>query len=174
MVALVRTRWIEQAERVIVSRMSCEHFLTSARAASPFEICGLVAGLCASKTLLVARLYPVRNRSRVTNRFHIREHDRRVSRHIAWLLGLELLGTYHSHPFAPAHPSSTDQFLSPDEPMLWLIGSPAYREIRAYRSMGRNFHRICLEIVNTSKLLRLLKGASGRRSVRPFRVPPQA
>jgi len=76
----------------------------------PREACGLIGGLVADGRRVAVRLVPMcnprdlpRNRYRIDPEAFLRA-ERQLDRD-----GLEIVGVYHSHPDAPARPSTVDR-----------------------------------------------------------------
>lgn len=76
----------------------------------PEECCGLLLGLPASDGNDVRAAWPAvnRNEDRRHDRYVIDPDDFRAGQKKASSLGLDIVGTYHSHPDHPARPSKTD------------------------------------------------------------------
>ncbi|WP_224268435.1 desampylase [Haloprofundus salinisoli] len=60
--------------------------------------------------------------------------------------GDDVVGFYHSHPESPAHPSETDRREATWEGYVYLIVSPAFDELRAWRWTGERFDPLDVEI----------------------------
>ena len=80
-----------------------------ARQEAPYEVCGWLAG----RDGKVERLYPVANAAADRRREFVMEPEAqlRTMREIRGA-GLELTGTYHSHPAMPPRPSARDRLLA--------------------------------------------------------------
>jgi proteasome lid subunit RPN8/RPN11 len=104
-----------------------ESILASARAASPYEVVGLLGA--DHEGILVDAIelcLGTRDSVRVPPDLAAHAHARLTSR------GLTRAGTYHSHPRTPAYPTRTDRaHLRTDEVML--IVDVARERLRAFR-----------------------------------------
>jgi proteasome lid subunit RPN8/RPN11 len=94
------------SERQIKISATVEEALkTHARAATPNECCGLLAG----KNGVITISYPLRNCAEYPQtRYAAAPEDLFAAMRRMREAGLEFLGIYHSHPRSPAYPSSTD------------------------------------------------------------------
>jgi len=112
-----------------------------AAAAYPREACGLLVGHAGSREAgglaRVVHAQEVRNRAQAHDRFELDPGAIVAAEDAARAAGLELLGTWHSHPDAEAVPSATDR----EGFHGWLhvivaarAGRPA--ELRAWRFPG--------------------------------------
>lgn len=116
-----------------------EHLLAEVVAHSrrelPYEACGWLAG----RTGRVERTYPVANVAGDRRRAFLMEPEAqlRSMREIRGS-GLELLGTYHSHPASSPRPSVEDRLLAlyPNSAHLIISLSNAVPEVRCYRITG--------------------------------------
>jgi proteasome lid subunit RPN8/RPN11 len=76
----------------------------------PFEACGLMLGHTADGQVTVERILHARNLNigRLRDRYLLDPDDFLAADRVARDAGLEIVGIWHSHPDAPARPSSTD------------------------------------------------------------------
>ncbi len=114
----------------------CERLLAEvvahAQRECPDEVCGWLAGLAGR----VERTYPVANVAEDRRSAFVMDPEAqlRSMREIRGS-GLEIIGTYHSHPATPPRPSLKDQVLSlyPDSAHLIISLASPEPEIRCYR-----------------------------------------
>lgn len=112
-----------------------ERMLAHARAESPLECCGLLAG----HGRVITGTYPAKNSLASTTAYEIAPAELfRIFREMR-AKGLEHLGIYHSHPHSENAPSPTDiqSAFYPETP--YLIISPqagAERPVRAFLIRG--------------------------------------
>ncbi len=130
-------------ERVLVPPSVRDAILTHAQRERPRECCGLLVGT----GTVVHLAHPARNELESPVRFRIDPRDHVQAVRAARALGLDVIGAYHSHPAAPAVPSSTD--LAEALPhFLYVIASlaagEAGRPLRAWWLQGRNFVEVPL------------------------------
>lgn len=113
---------------------------------APYEACGWLAG----RDGKVERLYPVANVAADRRREFVMEPEAqlRSMREIQGD-GLELTGTYHSHPTTPPRPSARDRLLAlyPDSTHLIISLAGAEPEIRGYRITEGGNHPVELSVV---------------------------
>ncbi len=129
-----------------------EDIFAHARREAPHEICGWLAGFAGEsgktqpaspkprRERSVELIYPVPNASEGPKARFVMEPEAQLSamRKIREL-GLELVGTYHSHPRSPAHPSERDRELALYPDLAHLIVSLSDGEARCFRiSEGKN------------------------------------
>lgn len=106
--------------------------LTHARAEAPREVCGWLAGLDGE----VLRAIRVPNAAEdPRTRFTMEPRAQISAMHEVREAGLELTGTYHSHPRTPATPSARDMELAayPDAAHLMISLAGEEPELRCYR-----------------------------------------
>jgi len=87
---------------LVIPEPLLDRVLASARSEAPEEVCGWLAG----EGGRVKRIYPVPNVAESGFRMHP-EAQLSAVRKIREA-GLDLVGTYHSHPRTPARPSARD------------------------------------------------------------------
>jgi proteasome lid subunit RPN8/RPN11 len=108
-----------------------EAILVHARFCAPFEACGLLALDDAGAVRMV---YCLTNVERSRRRYTVspQEHFKAIqhAERLGWTIG----GVFHSHPEAPARPSSVDLAEARDPEWLYLIVGPLRTpEVRAFR-----------------------------------------
>ncbi|MCL6438283.1 MAG: M67 family metallopeptidase [Rubrobacteraceae bacterium] len=116
---------------VVPENILCE-ILEEARGHAPREVCGLLAGQAGR----VMRLYPIPNVSLTPEtRFEMEPEAQLAAMREVRRLGLELLGTYHSHPRTPAAPSPRDRRLAlyPDVAHVIVSLADTDPDVRAFR-----------------------------------------
>ena len=126
-----------------------EHLLAEVVAHScrelPYEACGWLAGRAGR----VSRTYPVANVAGDRRRAFVMEPEAQLCsmREIRGS-GLELVGTYHSHPASPPRPSVKDRLLAlyPDSAHLIISLLGAGPEVRCYRITEGGNHPVELSI----------------------------
>jgi [CysO sulfur-carrier protein]-S-L-cysteine hydrolase len=118
---------------VIVPRGVMSHMRGVAIQGLPNEVCGLVAGPVGSNR--IAAFFPCRNADRSTETFTLDPVDGALAMSAAERAGLTVCGYMHSHPTAPAIPSSWDIACAPDPAWYYLIVSLMTDpiEVRAFR-----------------------------------------
>lgn len=120
-----------------------EAVISHARRAAPEEVCGWLAGN-GSK---VGRIYPVPNVARDPQAGFRMDPVRQLAtmREIREM-GLELTGTYHSHPRSPPTLSARDRALAAYPEVVHLVVSLATSEprLRCYRLEKRTFVPVAL------------------------------
>lgn len=118
-----------------------EEIVAHARREAPNEVCGWLAG----KGNEVKSIYPVPNAAADPRTGFRMDPEVQLStmREIDDL-GLELTGTYHSHPRTPPFPSARDRELAAYPEAVHLIVSLAAPEpeIRCYRVEGKAFPNV--------------------------------
>ena len=121
--------------------------LDHSREVLPNECCGFLLGNPATieEATRAVNLTPSPNRYQVDPRDHfaVIRRARKESRVV--------VGVYHSHPSAPAVPSSTDLEHATSAEYLYVIvslaGEPVTEEVRAYRLVGERFERVDLVVI---------------------------
>lgn len=115
-----------------------EAILAHARDEAPLECCGLLLG--GAKRLVAA----VRGRNLLASptRFQLDPQDHFAALRLARGRGVDIVGTYHSHPASPAVPSPRDLREASYPDFLYLIAGLPDEDIRAYRLRDGNFRRV--------------------------------
>jgi len=117
-------------EPVELPRSMWRQMLEQARAETPYEACGLIAGDATGAAL---RYHPTRN---AAGRLDWFEPDPLQLLRLTMAFedaGETLWGIYHSHPRSPARPSASDIEGAAYPDSLYLIGSLQDEAIRAFR-----------------------------------------
>jgi proteasome lid subunit RPN8/RPN11 len=108
-----------------------------ARAASPYECCGLLEGMRGDGGFRVMALHPVRNLSPDAAHFAMDPQDQFAAQRTARANGRGIIGCYHSHPGGPAQPSAADRAGASEEDFLWLIAGD--EDLRAFVYLDGEF-----------------------------------
>lgn len=99
--------------RVTIRQQERARVRIHAEAGYPDEVCGFLLGSMdvPSREFTVRETRAAVNRrgSRASRRYRIDPEEYRTAEREAERRGLELIGTYHSHPDAPARPSEYDR-----------------------------------------------------------------
>lgn len=117
---------------IVIPEELLEAIIAHARREAPNEVCGWLAG----DRNEVRRIYPVPNVADDPHvGFRMDPETQLSTMHEIRELGLELTGTYHSHPRTPAAPSARDGGLAAYPEAMHLIVSLAAPEpeVRCYR-----------------------------------------
>jgi len=107
-----------------------DEILSHARADSPIEACGYLAG---SKDL-ISCAYPLTNIDKSTEHFSFLPEEQFGVLRQARNEGLEIIGVYHSHPQTPARPSPEDIKLAFDQELIYIIVSLVAEVLQAVRA----------------------------------------
>ena len=130
---------IELPERLLAE------VVAHARRGFPDEVCGWLAGRAGR----VERTYPVANAAEDRRSAFVMQPEAqlRAMREIRES-GLELTGTYHSHPKTPPYPSSKDRQLAlyPDSVHLIVSLANAEPELRCYLITDEGDHPVELHV----------------------------
>lgn len=107
-----------------------EALIAHAQRDAPNECCGLLIG----KGPIVSECHPARSKVPSQNRFMINPADHFVAIRKARAAGLEVVGSYHSHPTSPALPSRADLAEASDGSPVMVIVSlmPPSPTVRAF------------------------------------------
>ena len=112
-----------------------------ARRAFPRECCGLIEGLWRGGDVQAVALHPAADGA--ADRFAIAPEIHFAAVRAARANGHVVIGCYHSHPGAPAHPSQEDSRGAGEDNFLWLIvaldGAEATATLKAYCWSGGDF-----------------------------------
>ena len=124
--------------------------IAHAEEGAPEEVCGWLAG----KGNRVQDIYPVPNAAEnAGSRFRMESGAQLVAMREIRQRGLELTGTYHSHPKTSAHPSAKDRTLAlhPDAAHLIISLAAPEPEARCWRITRAGVDPLELIVVGLSK-----------------------
>jgi len=107
----------------------------------PKEACGFLLGRSVDDGFVVLKITPAVNALDSAVAFKITPSDVFKAFDEADMLGLEVIGVYHSHP-APPEPSEVDLRYMKINPMVWLIISMLDGSTEAYYSRGEDFMKL--------------------------------
>ena len=136
------------AVRYRVARRDLEKAIKAAVRASRaggFESCGL---LSASGSKL--HLLPLKNKRKRPGGFAFYASEVRTTVRQTERTGAEVVGTFHSHPYAPAIPGSTDCQFAADDSLMLVIDVLA-RHVALWRISKKKSVRIALQKVDAPK-----------------------
>lgn len=109
-----------EVREAVIPRKLLDKIAAHARDESPREVCGWLAGEAGE----VHGIYPVPNAARDPEREFVMEPRSQIdTMNLIREAGLELLGTYHSHPKTPPVPSERDMNLALYPDIMHLIVS---------------------------------------------------
>jgi proteasome lid subunit RPN8/RPN11 len=132
-----------------ISRAEFMNLVSACKRELPNEACGLLGGITYGRLVSVT-VYPTENLMRSPVGFRISAKQIKKVKQLIQARGEQLCGCYHSHPTAPAIPSSTDSNYAFIVGFWWVIYSPLYNSVRAYYWDGRRFHTSPLRISSSS------------------------
>lgn len=95
-------------DRLVIPQSVVEEMLAHARAESPQECCGILAGIVHDRVGEVRERYPVRNDLASPIRYATNPRDLLSVSRATRLAGWDWLAVYHSHPTSAAVPSRVD------------------------------------------------------------------
>ena len=107
-----------------------EQILVHAVKESPLEACGVLLG----KGDFIIRAIALTNIEQREDHFTCDPQEQWEAYKLAGQSGVEIIGSYHSHPATPPHPSEEDLRLAYDPKLLYVIVSLAdsKREVKAF------------------------------------------
>ncbi len=131
-----------QQKEIQIPRKITNQLLHHAQISPDYEVCGLIG----SKNGLPTHCYPINNISEhPQQRFLLDEHQQISAMAKMRELGEDLFAIYHSHPTAPAQPSTYDLELSTYPEALYLIISLNTKGILEMRGF-KIYEKTALEI----------------------------
>ena len=119
-------------------RRYLNHLVESSR---PKEACGFLLGRALNEGFVVLKIIPATNMLDSNSAFKISPSEVLKASEEAEMLGLEVIGVYHSHP-APPEPSVIDLHYMKASSMVWLIISMLDGSIGAYYPRGEDFFEV--------------------------------
>ncbi len=105
----------------------------------PTEACGVLLGTIEDDIKKVTIVFPTANLLESEDSYQINPQEQLDIYTKADELSLEVLGYYHSHPYWPAQPSSTDRETANQPSCSFVIYSNAEREVRSFHWDGFEF-----------------------------------
>ena len=131
-----------QQKEIQIPRKITNQLLHHAQISPDYEVCGLIG----SKNGLPTHCYPINNiAENPQQRFLLDEHQQISAMAKMRELGEDLFAIYHSHPTAPAQPSTYDLELSTYPEALYLIISLNTKGILEMRGF-KIYEKTALEI----------------------------
>lgn len=100
------------------------------KASKPYEACGMLIGDIFENTVEVDKVMPMCKTKRSKLHFELDPNDFRIAQDFADKIGKQIVGIYHTHPFAPATLSTGDEIGMEYLPLVWLVAGNA--EVKAY------------------------------------------
>ncbi len=91
------------------------------RANKPYEACGMLIGLSSGNTVEVDKVMPMCKTKHSKLHFELDPDDFRTAQDYADKIGKQIVGIYHTHPFAPAVLSTGDEIGMENLPLVWLV-----------------------------------------------------
>ena len=131
---------------LVIKRTDYLAMLAQLQDVYPLEGCGLLAG----RGGRVERIYPVDNALRSPTEFEMDPGQQVQAMFDLEEAGWEMVAIYHSHPYGPPEPSTTDVARAFYPEVLQVIVSLADRErpsVRAFAIAGGQVEEVLLEIV---------------------------
>jgi proteasome lid subunit RPN8/RPN11 len=110
-----------ERESVVLASGLADAIQAAARAAVPWECCGLLEGMRHGLGWQVTAWHPARNLADAPDRFAIDPADHFAAARAARAHGAAIIGCCHSHPGGRAEPSAIDLAGAGAEDFLWLI-----------------------------------------------------
>ncbi|WP_369816801.1 M67 family metallopeptidase [Erythrobacter sp. HL-111] len=129
-----------------MTRRAADAMLAAARAAHPFEACGILLGAGSRIDAFVpaANVHPDPAR-----RFEIDPQALIDAHRAARAGGPALVGYFHSHPQGPAAPSATDRAMAAGDGRIWAIagGDAGVCDLAFFRAAQDGFETLCSAII---------------------------
>ncbi len=96
----------------------------------PYEACGILIGEIFENTVEVHKVIPKCKTKRSELHFELDTQDFRMAQNYADKIGKQIVGIYHTHPFAPAILSTGDEIGMKNFSLVWLVAGAD--EVKAY------------------------------------------
>lgn len=130
-------------KRILFTSEQIKKIVDHARAESPNECCGILAG----ENEHVKKIYPMRNTNKSEITYLMDPKEQFAAFKDMRRAGTNLIGIYHSHPASKAVPSKTDVKLAYYPDAAYIIISLAKEEpvIRAYNIIDNEIGEIELK-----------------------------
>ncbi len=118
--------------QIILTKNQKEELIRHAENAAPNESCALLFGSQDGDKVAVSDIFLTENTDKSLTRFAISNEDLLEGYQHAERNGLDVVGIFHSHPHSEAVPSDTDMRFMQINPVVWVIFSNKFAELRAY------------------------------------------
>ncbi len=128
-----------------ITHKQLEELVAHARAESPNECCGVIAG----RNGVVEQIYRIKNAHASPLRYALDDIESMRAYDEIDAKGQEQLAVYHSHTRSAAYPSQTDINLAFFPEQLYVIVSladPDVPDVKAFRIVDRKVEEVPLEI----------------------------
>ena len=97
--------------------------INGAKAAFPYEGCGLIAGTIENEVKIIKKVYVLENIDKSEEHFSIDPKEQLKAIKDMRSQNLKPLGNWHSHPSTPSRPSNEDKLLAFDKSASYFIVS---------------------------------------------------
>ncbi len=108
-------------KEIKISRNDMDLIQKELEANKPYEACGVLIGTISDSTAHVEKTLPVTNANRTRVSFELDSKQLYDAWNNAAREGKEIVGVYHTHPVAPAVPSTWDKKGMESFSVVWLI-----------------------------------------------------
>ncbi|WP_052404888.1 M67 family metallopeptidase [Bacillus rubiinfantis] len=136
----------DKKEHFIMKRAVYQEMVDYCQAAIPIEACGLLSG----RQGMGSRLWKIKNQLQSPNRFYMSKESIKQAVCEMERGKEELIGIFHSHPSAPAFPSSSDIRNNPYNQLAYLIVSfnRGRLEVGCFKTDGQKAKRLELIVID--------------------------
>ena len=117
---------------IILTKKQKEILINHAENSFPNESCALLFGNVDSKTHIVKDIFLTENIDNSPINFTVSNDELLRGYKEAEQKKMDVIGVFHSHPHSEAIPSATDRKFMEINPIVWVIFSNKYDEIKAF------------------------------------------
>ena len=118
--------------QIILSKDQKEVLVSHAKKCVPAESCALLFGKMDSDSCSVSDVFLAQNTEDSPVNFTISNEELLKGYKLAEQKNLDVVGIFHSHPNSDAIPSYTDREFMQINPVVWVIFSNRYDDLKAY------------------------------------------
>jgi [CysO sulfur-carrier protein]-S-L-cysteine hydrolase len=117
---------------VTITQSQKKSLIAHAQNNLPNESCAILFGTEDTEKVTISDIFLTENAEQSKTNFTISNEELLFGYQEAERRGLEVVGIFHSHPDSMAYPSKTDIKFMEINPVVWVIFSTKFSDLRAY------------------------------------------
>ncbi|MEM3143409.1 MAG: M67 family metallopeptidase [Candidatus Nitrosotenuis sp.] len=117
---------------VTITQSQKKSLIAHAQNSLPNESCAILFGIEDAENVIISDIFLTENAEQSKTNFTISNEDLLFGYQEAERRRLQVVGIFHSHPDSMAYPSKTDIKFMEINPVVWVIFSTKFSDLRAY------------------------------------------
>jgi [CysO sulfur-carrier protein]-S-L-cysteine hydrolase len=117
---------------VTITQSQKKLLIAHAQNSLPNESCAILFGTERAEKVIISDIFLTKNAEQSKTNFTISNEELLFGYQEAERRGLQVVGIFHSHPDSLAYPSKTDMKFMEINPVVWVIFSTKFSDLRAY------------------------------------------